>query len=84
LVQKLADDNPAVTGYSAILAPTYSNFGNLLSGVGHTDDALAAYGRARTIAHSLVKANPSAPGVRGLLAHEHRSIGNLLFETGKP
>jgi tetratricopeptide (TPR) repeat protein/tRNA A-37 threonylcarbamoyl transferase component Bud32 len=82
--KKLADANPAVTGYRFDMALSYNNIGTVLLRTGKPDEALAAWHKALAVNQELADANPKVAAFQSALAGTHNNIGDLLSQTGKP
>jgi tetratricopeptide (TPR) repeat protein/tRNA A-37 threonylcarbamoyl transferase component Bud32 len=81
--QKLADANPAVTGYQYDMALSYNNIGTVLVRTGKPKEALAAWHKALAINQKLADANPTSAEFQSALAGTHNNIVELLSQTGR-
>ena len=84
MYQKLADDNPAVTGFRDGLAQSHLTLGQTLSGMGKPVAAEAEYRKAVAIRQKLADDNPAVTQFRSSLAGSHFFLGGVLWKTGKP
>ena len=84
ILQKLADDNPAVTGFRDDLAASHSNLVAVLWSTGKLAEAEAECRTGLTIQQKLADDNPAVTDFRGRLADSHNNLGVLLSGTGKP
>ncbi len=81
--QKLAHDNPAVTGFRDVLAFSHHNLGGLLHRMGKSSEAEAEYRKALAIQQKLDNDDPANIHYRGRLAISHQNLGSLLKDRGK-
>jgi tetratricopeptide (TPR) repeat protein len=77
IYQKLADANPAVTGFQLALADT-NNFTGVALEWAKPAEALAAFERSRAIQQKLADASPSVTEIQVHLATSHSNVGVML------
>ena len=82
--QKLADDNPAVTGFRSDLANSHNNLGILLSDTGKPSEAEAEFRKAIAIVAEAGRRQPRRHRIPQHLANNHDNLGFLLSGMGKP
>jgi tetratricopeptide (TPR) repeat protein len=82
--QKLADANPAVTGFQSDLALSHNNVGTVLVRTGKPEEALAEWRKALAINQKLADAHPAVADYQSAVAGTHNNIGDLLSQMGKP
>ena len=83
IYQKLADDNPAVTGFRGSLGDNHYNLGVLLSITGRAAEAEAEHRKALAIHQKLADDNPRIPGYRRSMTRCLNNIGDLLTDAGR-
>ena len=83
-MQKLADDNPAVIDFRAVLANSHTNLAYELSRMGKPTEAEAECRAAVTIFGKVVDDNPKVLFHRELLAMALSSLGDWLLKLGRP
>ena len=81
--QKLADDNPAVTGFRSSLADSHFDLGILLSNTGKPAEAEAEYRKALAIRQKLVDDNPSVIDFRDGLSYDYLRVAALQAWFGQ-
>ena len=84
MLQKLADDNSAVTEFQSELAFCHQDIARSLAADGKPAEALKAYETARAIQQRLADANPTITVHQSLLANCYSEIGILMTDTGHP
>ncbi len=84
ILEILARENPAVSGYTSRLASAYFNLGALLGETGKPVESLAALDQAKGTRERLVRENPKVVKYACDLAESHSNFGAILHKTGKP
>jgi tetratricopeptide (TPR) repeat protein len=80
--QKLADNNPAATGFRGRHAACHNNLGMLLSNLGKPSEAEAEHRKAIAITQKLADDEPKNPGYRDELAlDQHRQPKLPIFPS---
>ena len=84
-MQKLADDNPAVTQFRYRLALNRLNLANvLMTYLGKPSEAGTELRKAIALLQKLAEDNPAVIQFRGGLANSHSSLALALSRMGKP
>ena len=81
--QKLADDNPAVTGFRSRLATSHINLGMLLSQTGKPSEAEAEFRKGLAIRQKLADDNPAVTEFRNAW-RTATTTSAACCDTGKP
>ena len=81
--QKLADDNPAATGFRSGLADSHFDLGILLSNTGKPAEAEAEFRKALAIRQKLVDDNPSDIDLRDGLSSDYLRVAALQAWFGQ-
>jgi len=82
--EKLVRDHPATADYQRSLAVIETCRGNMLSTMGHPDQALESFGKALAIRERLARDNPGVTQFQSALAGSHNNIGIVQSSTGHP
>ncbi len=83
-LQKLVDDNPAVTEFRSMLAGSQGSFGWLLSSTGKPAEGEAEFRKSLALRQKLADDHPAVTEFRSGLAYSHNDLGVTLRDMGKP
>ena len=84
IYQKLADDDPSVTGFRAELANNHLDLGILLSETGRPAESEAEERKAIALYQKLSDENPNAPGHKVGLSGALYYLGDVIRGLGRP
>jgi tetratricopeptide (TPR) repeat protein len=83
MVQKLADEHPAITDFRSSLALSHNNLGGLLAETGRAAGAEAEYRKALALFQRLAEAEPGNPGRRRDVGRSLNNLGDLETDAGR-
>jgi tetratricopeptide (TPR) repeat protein len=83
ILQKLADDNPAVTDLQSELANGLNETGDVLRLLGRTAEAQASYERAVAILERLIEAEPESTQDQFWLVQGLKGLGATQLASGR-
>ena len=83
ILQKLADDNPAITSIQSGLAYSLRLIGWQLAQAGKTDEAIGYYTREEAIRQKLAEASSATPEDRDSLANCQTNTADVLRRSGR-